>query len=304
MTDFDEGRVRLEELLTQLPLTDDRTDIDTVSLVRRFPHLGPVDVEQVTIDGDFAPVPARLYRGPSAGEAGLVWVHGGAFISGDLAMPESHWVGLEFAARGIPVLALDYRKAVGGVRHPALSDDVLAGWRAAPGLLGIPVERLHLGGASAGANLGAGVTLRLLATREPAPASLVLVYPVLHAVLPPAGPDAARATAALPAEARFSPAFTRAINANYVGGTEHLGDGIAFPANSDVRGMPGTLVINAEADDLRASGEAFARQLLDAGVDVDVRFEPGTAHGYLNLPGDAAAIATIDAIAAWLGPQR
>jgi acetyl esterase/lipase len=297
---MDVGVAQLNEIISRLPLRDDREDIDTASLKRRFPHLDSVAVEQLTINGGAAPVPARLYRGMSNSGVGLVWVHGGAFVAGDLDMPESHWVGLEFAARGIPVLALDYRKALGGVHHPALSDDVLAGWLAASELLEIPFEGLHLGGASAGGNLSAGVAARLRDAPDPSPVSLVLIYPVLHSELPDAGPAAARAAAALPTDARFSPEFARAINVNYVGGVENLGDPIAFPSNGEVRRMPATLIVNAEGDDLRASGEAFAAQLADAGVAVEVNFEPGTMHGYLNLPGDKAAISTIDRVARWL----
>jgi acetyl esterase/lipase len=263
-----------------------------------------VAIEQLTIQGGSAPVPARVYRGKSNERAGLVWVHGGAFISGDLDMPESHWVAMELAARGIPVLALDYRKAIAGVHHPALSDDVLTGWTAASEFLDLPFDRLHLGGASAGGNLSAGVAVRLRDESAPRPASLVLVYPVLHPLLPKAGPDAARAAAALPVEARFSPAFTRAINVNYAGGVENLGDTIAFPANGDLRDLPRTLIMNAEGDDLRASGEAFGHQLADAGVQVTVDFEPGTSHGYLNLPGEPAALSTIDRLAGWLTETR
>ena len=66
-------------------------------------------------------VPARLYRDASAEASGraLVWVHGGAFIGGHLDMPESNWVALELAARGIPVLAVDYVKCLGDVHFPA-----------------------------------------------------------------------------------------------------------------------------------------------------------------------------------------
>ena len=53
-------------------------------------------------------MPTRLYRNaklPAA--AGFVWVHGGAFVFGDLDMPEAHEVGLALAARGVPVLSVD-----------------------------------------------------------------------------------------------------------------------------------------------------------------------------------------------------
>jgi acetyl esterase/lipase len=235
-----------------------------------------------------------------------VWVHGGAFVAGDLDMPESHWVGMELASRGIDVLALDYRKALNAVHHPVPSDEVLAGWLAAAvdGALGVPVEWLHLGGASAGANLVAGVMTRLTGDGHPRPASLILVYPVLHGVLPPAEAAAAAAAESIPDALRFTPEFMRAVNLNYVGDEELLHDSVAFPANAPVHGFPPTLVVNAEADDLRPSGEAFAAQLERAGVATTAVVEPGTVHGYLDQPGLPAAFATIDRMAAWVEEER
>jgi acetyl esterase/lipase len=296
----DGGAVKFLEILEHLDAPDARDDIDTASLLRRFPSLAAVTVHDVEITGPHGAVRGRVYRGPGEPRAGLVWVHGGAFIAGSLDMPESHWVGLEFAARGIAVLALDYRKALHGVQHPVLSDEVLAGWLAAGDLLGLPVDRLHLGGASAGANLSAGVVVRLRAATGPLPASLVLVYPVLHAEMPVATPAAAAAIAGLSDELRFSSGFMRAINLNYVGDPAKLADEVAFPANAEVTGLPATLILNAEADDLRASGDAFGVQLADAGVEVEIDIEPGTVHGYLDQPGLPAAIASIDRITAWL----
>jgi acetyl esterase len=299
----DDGAARFREILEQLDRPDPRDDIDTASLVARFPNLDSVTVRDVEIDGPHGSVPGRVYRGRDSVVAGLVWVHGGAFIAGSLDMPESHWVGMELAARGIRVLALDYRKARHGIQHPTLSDEVLAGWLAAAGdesLLGVSAGRLHLGGASAGGNLSAGVAVRTRAGAGPSPASLVLIYPVLHGELPPAGPAAAAAVATLPDELRFSPGLLRAINLNYVGAPSALVDEVAFPANAVSAGLPSTLIINAEADDLRASGEAFGAQLAAAGVHVVTDFEPGTVHGYLDQPGLPTAVATLDRIAAWI----
>ena len=60
-----------------------------------------------------------------------------------------------------------------------------------------------------------------------------------------------------------------------------------------MRGMPRTLVVNAERDQLRPSGEAFAADLARAGVDVEVVRERDTEHGYLNVVGDPRAQRTL-----------
>ncbi|MEV4041105.1 alpha/beta hydrolase [Streptomyces umbrinus] len=132
---------------------------EEVDLVRQFPELAQVAVRPLRLGP--AEVPARVYRhpAPSAGSA-LVWVHGGAYVSGNLDMHESHWVALALAARGIPVLAL--------VEHSAEA-------------LGVAPDALHLGGGSAGGNLAASVTRCLIEEGAPALRSLVLAYATVHA---------------------------------------------------------------------------------------------------------------------------
>ena len=72
-----------------------------------------------------------------------------------------------------------------------------------------------------------------------------------------------------------------------------------------LRKLPPTIIVNADADELRASGEQFAEQLSAAGVRVTQALQPGTVHGYLNRPEEsdqarADARATIDRFVAEL----
>lgn len=301
-TDVVQGEEMFRGILAQIGSAPPTVSAVT-EFVRLHPALAAIEIVEVDIAGAAGAVPARAYRPAGEPLAGMVWVHGGGFIDGDLNMPEAEWIALELAARGIAVLSVDYRKALDGVHHPAPSDDLLAAWLRATAdadILGVPRSRLHLGGASAGATLSTGVALRLVAGAGVVPASLVLVYPLLHSVLPEAQPAAAAAAATLRADQRFSPSLVRALNVNYAGGPEGLDDPIAFPANADAAGLPAVLMINAEADDLRASGEAYAQQLTAARVPTVMETERGTAHGYLNLPGDPSAIRTIDRIAEWV----
>ena len=54
------------------------------------------------------------------------------------------------------------------------------------------------------------------------------------------------------------------------------------------------LIVNAELDSLRPSGEAFAAELAAASVDVRVVRERGAMHGYLNEIGHPAAEHTLE----------
>lgn len=274
---------------------DPRTDVDTASLKIRFPHLAEVVIEDLRIDGaDGRLVPARLYRdtaAPASGHA-LVWVHGGAFVGGHLDMPESHWVAMEAASRGIPTLAVDYVKCLGDVHFPAPSDDVLAAWRHArdyaPALFGVDASLVALGGASAGGNLAAGVVARLQDAGDDLPEALVLVYPVVH----PNGPAASTAVDADSIHGRLA--------VNFAGDVDALADPHAFAALGSVASFPRTLVVVCENDELRPSGEAFVRQLEAAGRDVSLRLEPGAGHGHINEPADPTARPTVDALCDWI----
>lgn len=273
---------------------DPRTDIDTASLKHRFPRLEGVETWEIRIDGPAGRlVPARLYRdagAPGSGRA-LVWVHGGAFIGGHLDMPEANWVALELAARGIPVLSVDYVKCLGDVHFPEPSDDVLAGWEHAVSraveLFGVSADGVLLGGASAGGNLTAGAVARMRDAGAPVPAGLVLVYPVVH----PNGPEAS--TEVDP----DSPHGALAVN---FAGADGLVDPHAFAALGPAEGFPPTFVLVCEHDGLRPSGEAFAHQLRASGVEVELRLEADADHGHINEPADPTALPTVEAIAAWI----
>ncbi|WP_164861662.1 alpha/beta hydrolase fold domain-containing protein, partial [Microbacterium sp. CPCC 204701] len=164
--------------------------------------------------------------------------------------------------------------------------------------------RLALGGASAGGNLAAGATLRLLERGfATLPAVVLLAYPTLLAEQPAPDAELRAALDANPEADRFGLAAVRAMYENYLGRALEDGPigaipGLATPA--DLTEFPPTLIVNDEVDELRVSGEAFAATLQAAGRPVEVVTEPGTEHGHLNRPHEAAASVTIDRFAARL----
>jgi len=273
-------------------------------------------VHDRVVGGPHGDLPVRVYE-PAGGVdrvAGLVWAHGGAFMYGDLDMPEADWVARRLADAGVVVVSVDYRltpafefrdptasRADGGPRFPVASEEVTFayGWARDAGL-GVPPERWSLGGASAGGNLAAGASLRLRDAGGPQPRSIVLAYPVLHHVLPQPRPELAAKIAALPPERDFPPAAARALNANYLGHDDPPTSPYAFPGGQDLRGLPPTLVLNSDHDALRCSGEAYAAELAAAGVDVSLVREDSTYHGHLNEPATAGAARSIARVAAWL----
>ncbi|WP_158613333.1 alpha/beta hydrolase [Frigoribacterium sp. PhB160] len=261
-------------------------------------------------------VPVRWYDPGVGDEVGgpgptLLWLHGGGFFRGGLDQPEAHDVAIALARRGVTVATVDYRlapppgmpwvrTAAGRPRgrYPAALDDVLAALHAvgerSPG--GVVV-----GGASAGACIAAGAVLRASDEGRP-PVGSVLAYGFFHALHPRARDASQRS----PGRRRLThaPRGMDAANRNYVGSRSSLGERHAFPGGHDLRGFPPTLVVNAERDNMRASGDLFAAELAAAGTAVEHHVLPGTRHAFLDRPSLDEFAETIGLTATWLRSGR
>lgn len=282
-----------------------------------------LEVTDRTVDGPHGPIPIRVYRpltpAPVGGRPTLVWLHGGAFMYGDMDMPEG-----DQAARGVAgradavVVQVDYRLTTlapgwGGDpeapenRFPVAQDDVITafGWVLDHAdELGIDPARVAIGGASAGGNIASGAVLRLTDEGR-RPWQALLAYPVAHAVMPEPSEELAEAKRFVPAPLGFGPDLCRVMNDNYLGGPSEDAPAYAFAGHADdLSNYPPTLIDNCEFDDLRASGEQFGRQLAAAGVDVEVVTSPGVPHGHLNLVGFPVTHASLDRFAERLRRQK
>jgi acetyl esterase len=268
-----------------------------------------LDVSDLTVSGRHGAVPVRRYTPDAStpGAAALVWMHGGGFAFGDLDMPESHAVAADVARAGRTVYAVDYRRvpmwnlfraprpgALTGVRYPIPVDDVVDAIEHAA--VSGPVLA---GGASAGACLAAGAALRLRTEGRGIPAGLVLAFGTFHATLPPLGDDVVMAKKGR----GMSPSMADKMSWNYAGSLEAAQDPYALPGGHDLRALPPALSLTAETDTLRASGDAFARELAESGVPVEHSVIPGSRHGFLNKPGTAPYDDGIARIIAWLSTQ-
>jgi acetyl esterase/lipase len=147
-----------------------------------------------------------------------------------------------------------------------------------------------VGGASAGGNLAAGAVLRLRDEDDWLPKQLLLAYSVLHPVLPSLPANQLDQLQVLPSLLRFSPHDVRSLITNYLGGPPSTADGYAMPGIADLEALCPTIVINAEYDDLRASGQSFASRLALAGVETHQVVAPGMLHGFLARSVEMAPV--------------
>lgn len=273
----------------------------TEYLLDKFPAYRDVTRTDVLIPGGQA---ARGYV-PAVGnpDSVLVWIHGGAFIGGDLEMAEANWVGYELAAQGIAVLSLEYRKALDGLGFTALLEDVEAGWRHGVSwatAIKADHERIFLGGASAGASLAASVALRGDRAGNNRPRSLVLAYPTLHRNLPQWDPGAIESVRQRAGMTYFSSSWVREMGDNLVGEANDPLDLFAFPGDIQGPDLPPTLILTAEHDSLRSSAEAFRATLDASGGDVSYLLADQALHGFLSDPTSAAGLPSLARVAEWI----
>lgn len=283
----------------------------------------------VALEGGGYDFRVRVYPAREPNGALLVWLHGGAFMFGTLEMPEADQVGRRLSAGGVTVVSVEYtlapldalevlgppdpdadipspeqiraEMAAAGprARFPVAGLQIVAAfdWAVANApTYGADPERVSLGGASAGANLSAGAAMRLRDRGTTAPRVLALVYPSLHDGILEPNDETAQLLKDVPAAHLFTPESRDAINRNYLP-DGHDPDGYAFAGGHDLAGLPEVLIVNAELDSLRPSGEAFAAELAAASVDVRVVRERGAMHGYLNEIGHPAAEHTLALLA-------
>ncbi|HEY6746620.1 MAG TPA: alpha/beta hydrolase [Mycobacteriales bacterium] len=234
--------------------------------------------------------PARLYR-PAPDPVPLVlFLHGGGWTIGSLDTHDRVCRRLA-AGSGAAVLALDYRLAP---EHPwpAAVDDTVAALveiAARPAALEPLTGAVAVAGDSAGGTLA---TLACLRLRSERPAALPDLQVLLYA-----NTDLTGASPSMRANGTgfgLTAEDVRTFSRNWVPDETRWADPAVSPLHApDLSGLPPALVVTAEYDPLRDEGEAYARRLAEAGVEVTLRREPGLVHNFLMLdelsPASAAA---------------
>lgn len=241
------------------------------------------DERDVRVPSEAGDVAVRVYRPAPGTLPAYVFVHGGGWWLGSLDEANSSCRRRAVDA-GCAVISVDYRLAP---EHPfpAAVHDV---WTAVQWVfanaeaLDIDLTKVVVGGASAGGNLAAAMTL--LAREDPSVnfVAQILEVPVLDLTL---------ATCAWSAE-EFATGygFTKADLIECV--EFYLGDQdpknvLASPLLADLKDLPPALVTTAEYDPIRDDGEAYAAKLAAAGVPVRLRRWEGHVHG--SMEADVAA---------------
>jgi acetyl esterase len=234
-------------------------------------------VRDLAIPGPGGEIPLRAYTPEGAGESPpvVVFLHGGGWALGSIATYDAPVRALANAS-GAVVVSVEYRLAPEH-RFPAAVDDSLAAvrWAAAEsGQLGADPSRVAVAGDSAGGNLAAVCARRLRGELELR--LQALIYPV------------ADGGVNTPSYREFGDRYgltaagMRRFWELYLDGADSSHPDASPLRDPDLSGVAPAYVLTADHDVLRDEGEAYAKRVRDAGVDVELRRWPGTIHGFFR----------------------
>jgi acetyl esterase len=253
--------------------------------------------------GPAGPQDLRIYLPNGAADAPLpvvVYVHGGGFVGGSLAVVDEPARALA-ADLGAVVVTVTYRKAPEH-KFPAATDDTFAALRWVAGHIGEfggDPERIAVMGDSAGGCLAAVAAQRARDEGGPRLAAQVLVYPVVDP------------TAQLPSrqECATGPLVSaRDLDwfwEQYLRTPADANDPLAVPARAEsLEGLPPTLVLTTQYEVSRDEAEAYGERLAAAGVDTEIVRFPGLVHGVYWMSGAVPRSRELhDAIVAFLSKR-
>lgn len=235
------------------------------------------------IEGPGGPIGLRLYTPTSRlrDEAipTLLFIHGGGMVYG--GAHATHDAAIRFLAEtsGVQVLSVDYRLAPEHP-YPAGLDDCKAAYAwlvANAAAVGADVDRLAVGGDSAGGYFSAVTAIYAAANRLPMKFQL-LIYPCTDFV----GRSESRR--------KFGQGFF--LTDKFMDQAESAYIGDADPHDPEIsvlrrtvfpEGLAPAYVITAGFDPLRDDGEAYARLLAEHGVEVRQRRYESMIHGFFNM---------------------
>jgi len=252
------------------PVADRKTFAELAAAIPA-PDTAVMEVEDAVVPAE-PDLPVRIYR-PHLAPGGIVWLHGGGFVLGDLDT-EHPWAARLAGLSGAAVVSVGYRRAP---EHPfpAALDDAYAAltWTAehAAGL-GIDPGRIAVGGHSAGGNLAAAVALRARDQQGP---------PIRFQLLNQPGLDDRQETWS---QRHFTDTPWWKRDTAATSWRHYLGSAPATPyaapaRATDLSGLPPAYIATAEYDPNRDEGIGYALRLLQAGVPVELHQWPGTFHG-------------------------
>ena len=257
-----------------------------------------IEIMETTIDQDGLRVNLVIVRpeGVDGNLPAFMFFHGGGWVIGDFPT-HKRFIRDLVVYSGAAAVYVDYSRSP-EARYPVALNECFAAtkWVAAHGSnIGIDGSRLALAGNSAGGNLAAATALKATLEAGPAIRLQVLFWPVTNASF-----DTASYTQ-FATERFLTKKMMQWFWDNYAPDETDRQNMYASPLQAELNhlsGLPPALVQTAENDVLRDEGEAYARKLDEAGVDVTLVRMEGMIHDYGLLNPLAAVPAVQSALRA------
>jgi acetyl esterase/lipase len=278
---------------------DGRTTVDEVQ--SEDVEKPDVEIEDTTIPGGpSGEVSVRILRpkGASGDLPAILYTHGAGWVFGN-AHTHDRLIRELAAGVGAAVVFPNYSLSP-EVRYPTAIDEIYAvlTWLREHGAdKQLDGTRIAVAGDSVGGNMSAAITLMAKERRGPEISAQVLFYPVTDAGL---DTDSYQQFA----EGYFLRRDAMEWFWDQYSDEDQRAEITASPLRAtrdELVGLPKALVITAEADVLRDEGEAYARKLREAGVDVTATRYEGIIHDFVVLNAlrgtNAAGAAIAQAIA-------
>ncbi len=252
------------------------------ALAAEAPPIEGVETDDGYVAGlDGAPdVAIRLYRpaGVSGQLPASLWLHGGGWALGGIALDDLMCRQFAKDTRCV-IVAVEYRLAP---EHPfpaALEDcyAVLSWLEANAAELAIDPARVGVAGASAGANLAAGLALMARDHGAPGIAFLMLIYPAVDDT------NLAPADASRPETLFWTRENNRLAWNAYLAGAAGGPDvpPYAAPARAqDLGGLPPAYIAVGALDLFLDDDASYACRLAAAGVPTELHVYPGAFHAF------------------------
>lgn len=230
----------------------------------------------------------------------VLYFHGGGFVAGGLSVVNEPLSALANDAAAI-VVAASYRLAPEH-KFPAATDDSFAALKWVAENIhryGGDTTRIAVMGDSAGGNLATVAAIRARDEGGPTLCAQVLIYPVIDP------------TAKLPSRTEFKEGYLITAAGldwfwqQYLASPSDAENPLASPSKAaSLAGLPSTLILSTEYEVARDEGEAYGKQLADAGVVTKVIRFDGLIHGVYWMSGVIPRSRELhDAIVAFLNKQ-
>lgn len=232
------------------------------------------------IPGPTADLHIRIYRPNDQKDLpALVYFHGGGWVVNFLDMYDANLSSLANKS-GSVVVAVNYQKSPEHP-YPIPFDDCFATllWvQRNADLLGIDLQKIGVGGDSAGATLAAATALKTRDTIGPGLAYQLLIYPSTERNFD--------TSSYLRHATRYglSRQSMQWYWEQYLQGHDHDQDPYACPSTAkDFTHLAPAIIVTAEFDPLKDDGVKYERLLREAGVQTHYREYEGMIHGFANL---------------------